>query len=52
MEFHPSKLPIQKVFNLKDERDASDAAEEIVKTGFENKKEGYKILMPKRGKTC
>ena len=47
MEFHPSKLPITKIFDLKDEKDASDAAEEIAKHGFENRKDGYKVLMPK-----
>ena len=50
MEFDPSKLPITKIFDLKDEKDAADAAEEIVKLGFENKKEGYKVLMPKESK--
>ena len=50
MEFHPSKLPIAKIFDLKDEKDASDAAEEMVKLGFENRKEGYKVLMPKDSK--
>ncbi len=47
MEFDPSKLPITKIFDLKDEKDASDAAEEMVKLGFENKKDGYRVLMPK-----
>ncbi len=50
MEFDPSKLPITKIFDLKDEKDAADVAEEIVKLGFENKKEGYKVLMPKDSK--
>jgi hypothetical protein len=50
MEFHPSKLPISKIFDLKDEKDASDAAAEMVKLGFENKKDGYKVLMPKDSK--
>jgi len=50
MEFDPSKLPITKIFDLKDEKDASDAAKEMVKLGFENKKEGYKVLMPKDSK--
>ncbi len=50
MEFDPSKLPITKIFDLKDEKDAADAAEEMVKLGFENKKEGYKVLMPKDSK--
>lgn len=47
MEFHPSMIPIAKTFDVKDEKDASNAAEEIIKLGFENRKEGYKVLMPK-----
>lgn len=50
MEFHPSKLPIAKIFDLKDEKDASNAAEEMVKLGFENRKDGFKVLMPKDSK--
>lgn len=50
MEFHPSLLPIAKIFDLKDEKDASDAAEEMVKLGFENRKDGFKVLMPKDSK--
>ena len=50
MEFHPSKLPIAKIFELKDEKDASDAAEEMVRLGFQNRKDGYKVLMPKDSK--
>jgi len=47
MEFHPSRLPIEKIFDLRDEKDASDAAEEIVRLGFENRKNGFRMLMPK-----
>ena len=47
MEFHPSKIPIAKVFDVNDEKDATDAAEKMAELGFENKKEGYKVLMPK-----
>ncbi len=50
MEFHPSKLPIAKIFDLKDEKDASDAAAEMVKLGFQDRKKGYKVLMPKDSK--
>ena len=52
MEFHPSKIPIEKTFDAKDEKDASDVAEEIVKMGFSNQKTGYKVLMPKESKTA
>ena len=50
MEFHPSNLPIGKIFELLDEKGASDAAEEMVRLGFENRKDGFKVLMPKDSK--
>ena len=50
MEFNPSQIPILKTFVVKDEKAASDSAEEIVRLGFENQKGGYKILMPKQEK--
>jgi len=50
MEFHPSNIPIAKVFDIKDEKAASEAAEEMVSMGFVDIKEGYKVLMPKEQK--
>ncbi len=50
MEFHPSQVPIERVFDIKDEKEASDIAQEIVKLGFSNKKMGFKVLMPKEEK--
>jgi hypothetical protein len=50
MDFHPKDLPISKTYVLKDEKDAADAVEDMVKLGFENKKEGFKVLMPKESK--
>ncbi len=50
MEFHPSNLPIGKIFELLDEKGASDAAEEMIRLGFENRKDGFKVLMPKDSK--
>lgn len=50
MDFHPKDLPISKIYDLKDEKEASDAVEDMVKLGFENKKEGVKVLMPKESK--
>ncbi|MFQ5476465.1 MAG: hypothetical protein ACE5DT_05480 [Nitrosopumilus sp.] len=50
MEFHPKDLPISKTYDLKDEKEASDAVEDMVKLGFENKKEGVRVLMPKESK--
>ncbi len=50
MDFHPKDLPISKTYDLKDEKDAIDAVEDMVKLGFENKREGFKVLMPKESK--
>lgn len=50
MDFHPKDLPIAKEFDLKDEKDASDAVNEMVKRGFSERKEGFRILMPKETK--
>ncbi len=50
MEFHPSRIPIAKTFEVKDEKDASEAAEEMVRLGFTNIKEGYKVILPKESK--
>jgi len=50
MEFHPSKIPIAKTFKILDEKGASEAAEEIVKMGFSDRKDGFKVLMPKEKK--
>ena len=47
MDFHPSMIPIAKTFELKDEKDAADAAYEMVNTGFTNEDKGFKVLMPK-----
>ena len=50
MDCHPKELPILKTYDLKDEKDASDAVEDMVKIGFDEKKEGFKVLMPKESK--
>ena len=47
MDFHPSQIPIAKTFELKDEKDATDAAYEMVKIGFTTEDKGFKILMSK-----
>jgi hypothetical protein len=43
-------IPIEKTFDIKDEKDAYDAAEEMVRIGFYKEKKGFKILMPKEPK--
>ena len=48
MDFHPAQIPIAKTFHLKDEKDASDAAQEMVKIGFFSDNRGFKELMPKK----
>ena len=47
MDFHPSQIPIVKIFHLKDEKDASEAAQEMVKIGFFSENKGFKVLMSK-----
>ena len=47
MEFHPSKIPISKTFDVKDEKEATEAAHEMVMIGFEKEDKGYKVLMSK-----
>ena len=41
MEFHPKDLPISKTYDLKDEKEAIKAVEDMVKLGFQAKKESY-----------
>ncbi len=50
MDFHPKDLPISKTYDLKDEKDALRAVEDMIKLGFKNRKEGFKVLMPKESK--
>jgi len=50
MDFHPKELPVSKTYDLKNEKDASDAVEDMVNIGFEGRKEGFKVLMPKESK--
>lgn len=47
MEFHPSQIPIAKMFEINSEDEAITAAAEMVKGGFSTQKNGYKVLMPK-----
>jgi len=50
MDFHPKELPIFKTYDLKDEKDASKAVDDMVDLGFSNRKEGFKVLIPKKEK--
>ena len=50
MEFHPKDLPISKTYDLKDEKEAIKAVEDMVNIGFQGKKEGFRVLMPKESK--
>ena len=44
------KIPILKIFDIKDEKDASAAADEMVRLGFLNEKKGFNVLMPKESR--
>ena len=50
MDFHPKDLPISKVYDVKNEKEAIEAVENMVNLGFKEKKEGFKVLMPKETK--
>ena len=50
MDFHPKELPISKTYDLKDEKDAMEATEDMIRIGFQNRKDGFKVLMPKESK--
>jgi hypothetical protein len=52
MEFHPSLIPTEKTYDVKDEKQAEDVVQEMVKIGFTKNKMGYKVLMPKEQKTA
>ena len=43
-------IPIIRTFYLKDEKDAYEAAEEMVQIGFYKEKKGFKVLMSKESK--
>ena len=50
MDFHPKDLPISKTYDLKNEKDAINAVEDMVSLGFKERKEGFKVIMPKEAK--
>ncbi|MCH9658128.1 hypothetical protein K0U27_05435 [archaeon] len=52
MEFHPKDLPILKTYDLKDEKEANSAVEDMVNIGFQANKQGFKVLMPKETRTA
>lgn len=52
MDFHPSQLPVAQLFQIEDERKATDLAEQMVKLGFSAQKGAFKIIMTKEQKTA
>jgi len=44
------QIPILKLFNVNDEKEASAAADEMVKLGFLTEKKGFKVIMPKESR--
>ncbi|MFM8659708.1 MAG: hypothetical protein ACKOCQ_07250 [Candidatus Nitrosotenuis sp.] len=50
MEFHPSQIPIIKTYDIKDVKAASESALDMMSTGFEGQKGGFKVIMPKEEK--
>jgi len=52
MEFHPSQLPISQTFQVDDEYNAPDIAQQIVKVGFATQKGAFRIIMRKEKGTA
>jgi len=50
MDFHPKDLPVFKTYDLKNENDVSGVVDDMVNLGFSNRKEGFRVLMPKETK--
>ena len=50
MDFHPRDLPVSRTYDLKDEKGAADAVSEMVASGFRDKKDGFRVLMPKESR--
>lgn len=46
MEFHPSQLPVCKTFEVNNETQALQAAEEMIRLGFRKQKSAFRLLMP------
>ena len=44
------QIPILKLFNVNDEKEASAASDEMVKLGFLTEKKGFKVIMPKESR--
>jgi len=47
MDFHPSQIPVARIFDVKDEKGATDAAEAMVKMRISDRSNGFKVLIPK-----
>lgn len=47
MEFHPSKIPISKTFQAKNEHEAPDIVAEMVRLGFGMQKGAFRVIMTK-----
>lgn len=47
MEFHPSQIPIEKTFDITEESQAEKIIDEMINMGFHDRKNGFKVLMPK-----
>ncbi len=47
MAFHPSQVPVARVFDLVDTAGAEKAAAEMIDLGFDGRDDGFKVLMPK-----
>lgn len=47
VEFHPSKIPVEKTYDIADESAAADVGQKIAEAWSPDSATGFKVLMPK-----
>jgi hypothetical protein len=47
MEFHPSKIPVSKTFQIDKENEASEIASQMVELGFAAQNGAFRVVMTK-----
>ena len=47
-DIDPKKIPVSKTFDIQDITQATSAVDEMVSIGFRDRKDGFRVLMPKQ----
>ncbi len=48
MDIDPKKIPVSKTFDISSVSEATSAVDEMVSLGFKDRKDGFRVLMPKQ----